>query len=68
MKEIKVATLTKEEVKELKELYKMDGKIRVLIAQTSSAHSAFWEKVRVEHSLLRGHHYITGKTIYRQDV
>ena len=68
MKEIKVATLTKEEIKEANELRKMREKVDILMAQGISAQIAFWGKVRMEHNLTYGHHYVKNNSIYRQDV
>ena len=68
MKEIKVATITKEEIKESNELRKMETKIKTLIAQATSAHFAFWAKLATEHNLPSGNHYIVGNSIYIQDI
>ena len=68
MKEVKVATLTKEETKRFKELNKMKRDIDLAIAQFSSAQSAFWKEVISEHSLLAGNHYIVINTIYKQEI
>ena len=68
MKEIKVATLTKEEVKELKELSKKRQECEISAAKLNSAIAAFWGRSRVEHSLFEGHHYIVGNSIYKQDT
>ena len=69
MKEIKIATLTKEEIKELRELSKMREKGEIIMAQSASAKAAFWQKVTLEHSLPLGPHYIkpTDNSIYRQE-
>ena len=67
MKEIKVGELTKEEVKELKELEKMKTKIEILIAQFTSANNAWWLKLRIEHTLSSGNNYVVGNTIYKQE-
>ena len=68
MKEIKVATLTKEEIKELRNLTKLKERIETIIAQACSAKAALWKKIGAEHNLISGDHYIVGNSIYRQEV
>ena len=68
MKEIKVATLTDEEIKGLREISKKKEKIETMIAQVLSAKAALWKKIGTEHNLISGDHYIVGDSIYRQEV
>lgn len=67
MKEIKVAVLTKEDVKELKELNEREKKLGELRAQYNSALYAFWTRLRMKYGLYSSNHYISGNSIYRQD-
>ena len=69
MREIKVAELTEQEVREFHELSAMRDNVRLLQAQFSSASSAFWERLATNHQLPYGHHsYCVGAYIYRQDI
>ena len=68
MKEIKVGTLTKEEIKEFKKLQEMRKEFEKLLAQANSGNLAFWERVRAEHGLTQRNHYISGNSICRQDI
>ena len=68
MKETKLATLTKEEIKELKSVRKMRGDVENMLARYNSAHFAYWQKLGIEHNLSPLHHYIKDNSIYVMEV
>lgn len=68
MKEIKVAKLDKDDVRGYKELEQQEKEIRNAGAMLNSAVIAYWEGLRLKHSLPFGKaHYIRGGVIYRQE-
>ena len=68
-KEVKVATLSKEDKALLREVAKAKEEAEVARGRVASLHTLFWERLGVEHRLSFGNiHHIRGNSIYKRIV